>query len=113
MSDMDKKQKEKCSIKSVVDLIKDIGYGVTLIATSAFLSKQYFFSGGRGWLLLPIFIIGILIVILSPIDFHKKYFDARGSLLKRFLSFVLFAAIFSPVAVTLVISVDYFQYITN
>ena len=110
---MNKNQLDKCSIKAVVDLIKDVGYGVTLTSAAGFLSKQDFFGGTRAWFLLPIFIAGIFIIVLSPIDFHKKYFDTRDGLLKRFISVILFFIIFFPASMILCISMDYSQYIAS
>ena len=113
MNNADNKSLEKCSIKAVVDLIKDIGHGVTLIAASYFFSKQAFFNGNRVWFILPVLIAGIFIILFSPIGFHKRYFDARDSLLKRVGSFFLFAAIYFPAAMILFISIDYSQYIAS
>lgn len=109
MSNMNKKQRSEFSIKAVVDLIKDIGYGITLIGGSLSLVKNEFFSGKMSFFLAAVFVLGFLIVTLSPIEFHMKYFDNADSLLKRVLSLFTFIIVFSPAAAALFCSIYYFN----
>ena len=107
------KVRPEFSIKAAVDLIKDIGFGMALIVSSAVLIKEPFFDAKNAWLLSALFLIGFFIVVLSPIDFHTRYFGFHGSVAKRAFSFFVLFIIYFPTALALWCAVDYFSYIVH
>ena len=110
MDNTSEKARPELSIKAIVDLIKDIGFGMALIVSSAVLSKEPYFDTSHSWLLVALFLIGFFIAILSPLDFHNRYFGFHRNKFKYIvsLSFVYFLSVISLCCVA-----DYFSYIVH
>lgn len=113
MDNNSEKSRPKLSIKAVVDLIKDIGFGIALIVSSAALSKESFFDAGHSWLLVALFLIGFFVAMLSSLDFHNRYFGFHGSVSKRAFSFFVLLFISCLTVIALCCSADYFSYIVR
>ena len=111
MDNTSEKARPELSIKAIVDLIKDIGFGMALIVSSAVLSKESFFDARNSWLLVALFLIGFLIIILSPLDFHSRYFGFHGSIFKRTFSLLALLVILAFSSIALYGVDDYFNYI--
>ncbi|WP_414502650.1 hypothetical protein [Zymobacter sp. IVIA_5232.4 C2] len=111
MDNNSEKSRPGISIKAIVDLIKDIGFGMALIVSSAVLSKESYFDTSHSWLLVALFLIGFFIALLSPLDFHSRYFGFHGSMLKRALSFLGLLIIYCLSVISLCCVADYFGYI--
>lgn len=113
MDNNSEKARPELSIKAIVDLTKDIGFGMALIVSAAALSKESYFDMSHSWLLVALFLIGFFIAILSPLEFHSRYFGFHGSMLKRALSLFMLLVIYCLSVISLCCVADYFSYIVR